>query len=143
MELVVVRNKWISLFIHGTFQCYIFMLSTRFFWSSRNDFNCLIKHGGTFSSLNISRRTYCSSCSAEYVNFIVYSWYFSVLYFHAFYSILLKFKKWFQLSHKTWRHFLFAQHLEAYLLLELLWTCLRCDIFSPKAGNWIINLWNR
>ena len=60
VELVVVRNEWISLFSQGTFQRYIFMLSTRFFRTSRNDFNCLIKHGATFSSLNISRRTYCS-----------------------------------------------------------------------------------
>ena len=56
----------------------------------------------------------------------------SALYFHAFFSILSNFKKWFELSHKTWSHFLFAQHLEAYLLLGLLWTCLRYDIFFLK-----------
>ena len=57
MELVLVRNEWISLFSHGTFQRYVFMLSTWFFRTSGNDFNCLIKHGATFSSLNISRNT--------------------------------------------------------------------------------------
>ena len=60
MELVLVRNEWISLFSHGTFQRYVFMLSTWFFRTSGNDFNCLIKHGATLSSLNISRNTYCS-----------------------------------------------------------------------------------
>ena len=33
------------------------------------------------------------------------------------------------LSHKTWSHFLFAQHLEAYLMLGLWWKCLRYDNF--------------
>ena len=28
------------------------------------------------------------------------------------------------LSHTTWSYFLFAQHLEAYLMLKLWWTCL-------------------
>ena len=41
------------------------------------------------------------------------------------------------LCHKTWSHFLFAQHLEA-----LWWTCLRYDSFFPYAGNWRINLKN-
>ena len=36
------------------------MLSTRFVRTSGNDFKCLIKHGATFSSFNISRRTYYS-----------------------------------------------------------------------------------
>ena len=34
------------------------------------------------------------------------------------------------LSHKTWSYFLFAQHLEAYLLLGLRWTCLQYVFFS-------------
>ena len=33
------------------------------------------------------------------------------------------------LSHKTWSHFLFAQHLKAYLMHEYWWTCLRYDNF--------------
>ena len=33
------------------------------------------------------------------------------------------------LSHKTWIHFLFAQHLKAYLMLGLWETCLRYDNF--------------
>ena len=74
VELVVVRNEWISLFSHGTFQRYIFMLSTRFFRTSRNDFNCLIKHGATFSSLNISRRTYCSGYYEHACDTIFFSW---------------------------------------------------------------------
>ena len=70
MELVLVRNEWISLFSHGTFQRYVFMLSTRFVRTSGNG-----------------------------------------------------------LSHKTWSDFLFAQYVEAYLLLGLSWTRLRCDNF--------------
>ena len=70
MELVLVRNEWISLFSHGTFQRYVFMLSTRFVRTSENG-----------------------------------------------------------LSHKTWSDFLFAQYVEAYLLLGLSWTRLRCDNF--------------
>ena len=66
MESVLLRNEWISLFSHDTFQRYVFMLSTRFVRTSGNG-----------------------------------------------------------LCHKTWSHFLFAQHLEA-----LWWTCLRYDIFS-------------
>ena len=31
------------------------------------------------------------------------------------------------LSHRTWSHFLFAWHLEAYLMLGLWWTCLPQD----------------
>ena len=69
------------------------------------------------------------SSTAEWMNFIVKSWYFSALCFHVFYSIRSNFRKWFQLSHKTWSHFLFAQHLEAYVMLGLWWTCLRYDIF--------------
>ena len=62
------------------------------------------------------------------MNFIIWLWYFSALCFHAFYSIRLNFRKWFQLSHKTWSHFLFALHCEADLLmLGLWWTCLRYD----------------
>ena len=82
IELVLLQNEWISLFSHGTFQRYVFMLFTRFVWTSGNG-----------------------------------------------------------LSHKTWSHLLFAQHLEAYVLIGLWWTCLRYDIF-PNSGNWRINLWN-
>ena len=60
MELVLVRNEWISLFSHGTFQRYVFVLSTRFVRTLGNYLNCLIKHGVTFSPLNISRRAYCT-----------------------------------------------------------------------------------
>ena len=60
MELVLLLNEWTSLFRHGTFQRYIFMLSTRFVRTSGNNFNCLTKHGATLSSLNISMHTYCS-----------------------------------------------------------------------------------
>ena len=67
------------------------------------------------------------SSTAEWMNFIVKSWYFSALCFHVLF--LEMFRKWFQLSHKTWSHFLFAQHLEAYVMLGLWWTCLRYDIF--------------
>ena len=70
VELVLLRNEWISLFSYGTFQRYVFMFSTR---TSGNGFNCLTKHGATFSLLNIS--------------------------------------------------------VEAYVMLGLWWTCLRCDIF--------------
>ena len=78
------------------------------------------------------------SSTAERVNFIVQSWYFSALCFHAFYSIRTNFRKSFRLSHKTWSHSLFSQHLEAYILLVLWWTCLQCDIFflSWKLKNW-------
>ena len=58
--LDLLRNEWISLFTHGTFQRYVFMLSARFFRTSGNGSSCLAKHEATFSSLNISRRTYCS-----------------------------------------------------------------------------------
>ena len=71
MVSVQLREEWISLFGHGTYQRYIFTLSTRFVRTSGN--------GG---------------------------------------------------SHKTWSHFLFAQHLEAYLLLRLWWTCSRYNYFS-------------
>ena len=40
--------------------------------------------------------------------FILKSW---ALCFYASYSICSNFRKWFQLSHRTWSHFLFAQHL--------------------------------
>ena len=62
VELVLLRNEWISLFSYGTFQRYVFMFSTR---TSGNGFNCLTKHGATFSSLNISRRTWCSGYDAH------------------------------------------------------------------------------
>ena len=54
MELVLQLNEWTSLLSHGTFQRYVFMLSTRFVRTSGNNFNCLTKHGATLSSLNIS-----------------------------------------------------------------------------------------
>ena len=73
MELVLVRNEWISLFSHGTFQRYVFMLSTWFFRTSGNDFNCLIKHGATLSSLNISRNTYCSGYDEHTCDTIFFS----------------------------------------------------------------------
>ena len=60
MELVLLLNEGTSLFSHGTFQRYVFVLPTRFVRTSGNNFNCLTKHGATLSSLNISRRTYCS-----------------------------------------------------------------------------------
>ena len=58
-ELVLLQNEWILLFNHGTFQYYVFMLSTRFVRTSGNG-SIVSKHGTTLSSLNISRRTYCS-----------------------------------------------------------------------------------
>ena len=36
MDLVLLRNKWILLFCHGTFQRHVFLLSTRFVRTSRN-----------------------------------------------------------------------------------------------------------
>ena len=54
---------------------------------------------------------------AEGVNFIVWSWFFSALCCYAFYSARSNFKN--SLSHKTWSHFLFTQHLEAHLMLGL------------------------
>ena len=60
IELVLLLNEWISSFSHGTFQLYVFMLSARFARTSGNNFNCITKHGAILSSLNISRRTYCS-----------------------------------------------------------------------------------
>ena len=71
MELVLLLNEWTTLFSHGTFQCYVFMLSTRFVRTSGNNFNCLTKHLAA----------------------------------------------------------LFFQHLEAYLLHGLWWTCLQYDVF--------------
>ena len=40
MELAQLRDEWISLFSHGTFQRYVFMLSTRFIRTSGNGFSC-------------------------------------------------------------------------------------------------------
>ena len=60
MESVLPLNEWTSLFTYGTFQRYVFVLSTWFLRTSGNNFNCLAKHGATLSFLNISRRTYCS-----------------------------------------------------------------------------------
>ena len=57
VELVLLRNEGISLLSHGTFQRYVFMFSTRLVRTSGNGFNYLTKHGASFSSLNISRRT--------------------------------------------------------------------------------------
>ena len=50
----------------------------------------------------------------------------------SFYSIPSNFRKLFQLSYKTWSHFLFAQHREADLMYGLWWTCLRYDNFFPQ-----------
>ena len=72
MELVPLRNEWTLLFSHGTFQRYVFMLSTRFVRTSGNNFNCLTKHGATLSSLNISRRTYCSGCDEHACDTIIF-----------------------------------------------------------------------
>ena len=57
VELVVLQNEGISLLSHGTFQRYVVMFSTRLVRTSGNGLNYLTKHGATFSSLNISRRT--------------------------------------------------------------------------------------
>ena len=83
MEFVLQQDEWISLFGHGTFQRFVFMLSTWFVWTSGNG-----------------------------------------------------------LSNKPLSHFLFTQHLGAYLMLGLWWACLKYDNFFPNAGNWRINLWN-
>ena len=60
MALVLRLHEWTSLFSHGTFQHYVFMLSTRFVRTSGINFNCLTKHEATLSTLDISRRNYCS-----------------------------------------------------------------------------------
>ena len=60
MALVLRLHEWTSLFSHGTFQHYVFMLSTRFVQTSGINFNCLTKHEATLSTLDISRRNYCS-----------------------------------------------------------------------------------
>ena len=73
VELVLLLNEWTTLFSHGTFQRYVFMLSTRFVRTSGNNFNCLTKHGATLSSLNISRRTYCSVCDEHACDTIFFS----------------------------------------------------------------------
>ena len=69
MVVILLREEWISLFGHGTFQRHVLMFSTWFVRTLRNG-----------------------------------------------------------LSQKTWSLFLFAQHLEAYLI-GLWWTCLRYDNF--------------
>ena len=73
MELVLQLNEWTSLPSHGTFQRYVFMLSTRFVRTSGNNFNCLTKHGATLSSLNISRCTYCSGYDEHACDTIFFS----------------------------------------------------------------------
>ena len=70
MVSVQLQEEWISLFGHGTYQRYVFTLSTRFVRTSGN--------GG---------------------------------------------------SHKTWSHFLFNQHLEAYLLLQVMMNMLAVQLF--------------
>ena len=40
-------------FSHGTFERYVFMLSTRFVRTSGNNFNCLTKHGATLFSQHL------------------------------------------------------------------------------------------
>ena len=39
MVLILLREEWISLFGHGTFQRFVFMLSTRFVRTLRNGFS--------------------------------------------------------------------------------------------------------
>ena len=73
IELVLLLNEWISLFSHGTFQLYVFMLSARFARTSGNNFNCITKHGAILSSLNISRRTYCSGYDEHACDTIFFS----------------------------------------------------------------------
>ena len=73
MELVLLPNEWTLLFSHGTFQRYVFMLSNRFVRTSGNNLNCLTKHGATLSSLNISRRTYCSGYDEHACDTIFFS----------------------------------------------------------------------
>ena len=68
LELVLLLNE----FSHGIFQRFVFMLSTRFVRTSGNNFNCLTKHGATLSSLNISRRTYCSGCDEHACDTIIF-----------------------------------------------------------------------
>ena len=75
MVLILQREEWISLFGHGTFQCYVFMLSTWFVRTWRNG-----------------------------------------------------------LFHKTWRHLLFAQQLEANLMLGLWWTSLKLIVITFARG---------
>ena len=72
VELVLLLNEWTSLFSHSTSQRYVFMLPTRFVRTSGNNFNCLTKHGATLSSLNISRRTYCSGCDEHACDTIIF-----------------------------------------------------------------------
>ena len=74
MELVVLLNEWTTLFSHDTFQCYVFMLSTRFVRTTGNNFNCLTKHGATLSSLYISRRSYCLVYDEYACDTIFFSW---------------------------------------------------------------------
>ena len=78
MELVLLLNERTSLFSHGTFQRYVFMLSTRFVLTSGNNFNRLTKHGATLSSLNISRRTYCSGYDEHTCDTIFFSQYWKL-----------------------------------------------------------------
>ena len=73
MELVLLPNEWTSLFSHGNFQRYVFMLSARFVQTSGNNFNCLTKHGATLSSLNIPRRTQCSGYDEHACDTIFFS----------------------------------------------------------------------
>ena len=73
MELVLLPSEWTSLFSHGIFQRYVVMLSTRFVRTSGNNFDCLTKHGATLSSLNISRRAYCSGYDEHACDTILFS----------------------------------------------------------------------
>ena len=73
MELVLLLNEGTSLFSHGTFQRYVFVLPTRFVRTSGNNFNCLTKHGATLSSLNISRPTYHSGYDEHACDMITFS----------------------------------------------------------------------
>ena len=40
IEVALLRNELVSLFSHGTFQRYVFMLSILFVRTSGNDLNC-------------------------------------------------------------------------------------------------------
>ena len=58
MELVLLRNEWISLFGDGTFQRYVFMLSKRFIRISENGLSH--KTWSDFLFAQHARRTYWS-----------------------------------------------------------------------------------
>ena len=75
MELVLQLNEWTSLPSHGTFQRYVFMLSTRFVRTSGNNFNCLTKHLATLSSLSsrgvLTARVMMNMLAIRYFSFML------------------------------------------------------------------------